>query len=379
MVSAGLAEAGVLEHAFDERLRLARARLNEGVASAVTDTLDGFLDRAGIAAERQWQGIGVDQDSVPSTFRQGRRPGAALVAEVAETDIEYPEEGDEPEDLTHVQKGILRIIDSRKAGLLSASFRTQGREQHAHRVEDLCDASQCHQWLWSLGRTKQQRLPHEEFVIAARLRLGASIIDSETSCKLCGAPIDLTCLHPLTCAIGEATKGHTRIKDAVMELALKADPAAESEPQALTSRPGLRPADILCSAAVRGSLAALDVGVTLPSAADGDVDSDSDAAQRYLNDKLYKYRRHLEAMRANGIVYKPIIWTAWGRAHPDAIAVLRSLAMKAARRRGLISSNELLADSRLGIALELQARAARMVMKCLPTQEDEATSDMGDP
>eukprot|EP00973_Karenia_brevis_P064987 9024454-Karenia_brevis.AAC.1 len=70
--------------------------------------------------------------------------------------------------------------------------------------------------------------------------------------------MDRCCIHPVTCCISEATKGHTKIRDTVMQLALKADPAAESEPQALTSHPGLRPADILCAAAVRGSLAALD-------------------------------------------------------------------------------------------------------------------------
>jgi hypothetical protein len=175
----------------------------------------------------------------------------------------------------------------------------------------------------------------------------------------------------MTCAIGEATKGHTRIRDTVMELALKADPAAESEPEALTSHPGLRPADVLCSAAVRGSLAALDVGVTMPSAADGDAD----AAQRYLDAKLRKYRRHLATLQSNGIAYKPIIWTAWGRAHPDAISVLRSLAITAARRRGLISASAMLAESRLNIALELQARAARMVMKCLPLPEEDENED----
>eukprot|EP00973_Karenia_brevis_P045135 6251260-Karenia_brevis.AAC.1 len=67
-----------------------------------------------------------------------------------------------------------------------------------------------------------------------------------------------------------------------MEMALKADPAAESEPEALTSHPGLRPADILCSAAIRGSLAALDVGVTMPLASDGAASDGADAAQRYL-------------------------------------------------------------------------------------------------
>ena len=87
------------------------------------------------------------------------------------------------------------------------------------------------------------------------------------------------------------------------ELARKADPAAESEPEALTSHPSLRLADILCSAAFRGSMKALDVGVTSPTGAD----DDADAAQVYLNAKLCKYRRHLAAMQSNGITYEPII------------------------------------------------------------------------
>ena len=83
-----------------------------------------------------------------------------------------------------------------------------------------------------------------------------------------------------------------KIRDTVMELALQVDPAAET---ALTSHPGLRSADILCSAAVRGSLAAQDVGVAMPNGADGGAD----AAQLYLNAKLSKYRRHLAAMQTN--------------------------------------------------------------------------------
>ena len=58
------------------------------------------------------------------------------------------------------------------------------------------------------------------------------------------------------------------------------------------------------------------------------------------------------------------------RAHPDVVAVLRSLATRAARRRGLASPSELLSQARRNIAMELQARAARMVLACLPTQED---------
>ena len=100
----------------------------------------------------------------------------------------------------------------------------------------------------------------------------------------------------------------------------------------------------------------------MPTAADGDAD----AAQAYLDAKIRKYRRYLAGMEAQGVHYKPIIWTSWGRAHPDAVSILRSLAMKAARRRGLVSATEILSDSQLSIALELEARAARMVMACPP-------------
>ena len=172
--------------------------------------------------------------------------------------------------------------------------------------------------------------------------------------------------HCLTCAIGEATRGHTKIRDRFTDLAVMADPAAESESVSLTPRPGLRPADVLCSAAARGGLAALDVGVTMPTDSHGNVD----AAQAHADMKMRKYRRYLHEMEPQGIMYKPIIWTAWGRAHPDVVAVLRSLATRAARRRGLASPSELLSQARRNIAMELQARAARMVLACLPTQED---------
>ena len=367
MVSARLAEPGVLEGLFDERLLHARARLGKGLDPEVRQNLNVYLDKCNESAKLQWEHLGTDQAVGFSNGRQGRRPGARMVSDITEADVEHPDEDDEAEDLIHVQKGILRILDTRKAVQLTEKFRSQGREIQALRVEDLCDASQCHEWLWSLRRQKQKRLPHEEFVLAARMRLGASLIESDAICKLCGSSLDRCCLHPLSYAIGEATRGHTKFQDIVMELALKADPAAETEPQALTPHPGLRLADILCSAAVRGSLAALDVGVPMPTGADGDAD----AAQLYLNAKLSKYSRHLAAMQSNGITYKPIIWTAWGRAHPDAISALQSLAIKAARRRGLISASSMMAETRLNIALELQARAARMVMACMPGEDEE--------
>lgn len=85
----------------------------------------------------------------------------------------------------------------------------------------------------------QRILSHEEYVLSVRLRLGASVVDSDVLCQLCGAPIDRCCHHPMSCAIGEATSGHTKVRDSVMDLVLKADATAETEPEALTSCPGL--------------------------------------------------------------------------------------------------------------------------------------------
>ncbi len=98
----------------------------------------------------------------------------------------------------------------------------------------------------------------------------------------------------------------------------------------------------------------------MPSPADGAAD----ATERYKQLKLNKYRRFLETMRAQGIAYVPIIWSSWGRPNPDAARVLKGLAARAARRRGLVSHADLLGDARYGISLQLWARAARMVIAC---------------
>ena len=85
--------------------------------------------------------------------------------------------------------------------------------------------------------------------------------------------------------------------------------------------------------------------------------------------------RHAATRRAPGIAYAPLIWTAWGRQHPDATAVMQALAARAARRKGLTARGDILTASRLAISLALQARAARMVMRCHRAAEDDADDD----
>ena len=100
------------------------------------------------------------------------------------------------------------------------------------------------------ARTKKAgNSPPDEFVSALRLRLGATLMSDDRMCSYCGeAVLDTHGHHSLVCAGAEATRGHTHVRDQVLNLALQADPAAEAEPLALVaSQLGLRPADILTS------------------------------------------------------------------------------------------------------------------------------------
>ena len=67
-----------------------------------------------------------------------------------------------------------------------------------------------------------------------------------------------------------------------------------------------------------------------------------------------------------GVAYRPMVWSAFGRAHPETQAMLTSLAIQAARRRGLRDHSLLLRRVRGAIGVALARRAVRMVLSCLP-------------
>ena len=84
----------------------------------------------------------------------------------------------------------------------------------------------------------------------------------------------------------------------------------------------LRPADVLTTAAF-GRLAALDVGIADPHAAG----AGHDAAAAQVGAKVRRYARFLQGLAADGIAYRPLVWTAWGRPHDDAAAAVASAAV----------------------------------------------------
>lgn len=137
----------------------------------------------------------------------------------------------------------------------------------------------------------------------------------------------------------------------------------------IPSVPTLRPADILTSAALPGRLAALDIGVTSPEAAGAGDDCCEAMARR----KRCDYQMHFAELDTAGVVYRPLVWSTFGREHPDTTVVLEALARQAARRQGLQSHAEVLRRTRAAVAAHLARRAVLMVRSCLGECSDDSS------
>ncbi len=70
-----------------------------------------------------------------------------------------------------------------------------------------------------------------------------------------------------------------------------------------------------------------------------------------------------------------MVWSAFGRPHAETTTIIRQLTKKAARRRGLLNAALLERRACAKIGTEIWRRAARMVMQCLPHDEEPAEED----
>ena len=109
-------------------------------------------------------------------------------------------------------------------------------------------------------------------------------------------------------------------------------------------------------------MAALDVGVMCPDSSGAGDDCCEAMRLRKLND----YAPYLQEMRGNGVRYQPMIFFAYGRLHLETDVVLLSLAIRAARRRGMRGHRFILQRTRRAIGVAIWRRAASMVLACLP-------------
>ena len=163
--------------------------------------------------------------------------------------------------------------------------------------------------------------------------------------------------------MAESTVGHNRVRDTMGCLCGESDPATAVEVVGLCPKDlRLRPADVLTRALHPTLVIAADVGIRAPHA--------KDVTDEPLRDmrvtKMEKYAEHRQDLLDQGIMYEPIIFSAYGRAETRANELLKLAAAKAARQRGMASSTGLLKWWRRQIAAEIWRRAARMVHACLP-------------
>ena len=150
-----------------------------------------------------------------------------------------------------------------------------------------------------------------------------------------------------------------------------ADPSASVETAGLVpSAPALRPADIITSAALPGRLAALDIGVTCPEA----TGAGEDCCDAMYRRKRRAYAPHLHELgEEQDVAYRPMVWSAYGRAHPETEAMLTSMAVLAARRRGLRDHRPILRRVRCAIGVALVRRAVQTQTEhaCIPHLDAE--------
>ena len=82
--------------------------------------------------------------------------------------------------------------------------------------------------------------------------------------------------------------------------------------------------------------------------------------------KVSKYSSILGELQEEGIDYRPLVWSCWGRPGGDAQQAVRTIAAAAARRRGLGNPVVLERHIRSLIGAQIWRRAANMVLACLP-------------
>ena len=92
----------------------------------------------------------------------------------------------------------------------------------------------------------------------------------------------------------------------------------------------------------------------------------NDACESMRRDKLSFYAPYEAEMGREGLTYRPLTFSSYGRVHPEAADILQLMAQRAARRRGLGSHALILRRAHVRIGVELARRAARMVAACLP-------------
>ena len=82
--------------------------------------------------------------------------------------------------------------------------------------------------------------------------------------------------------------------------------------------------------------------------------------------KLRQAAPWLEEAGRAGLTYRPVTFSCYGRASPEAAAAMQQIARRAARRQGLGSPALVLRRLRARVGVELWRRSVAVMRSCLP-------------
>ena len=230
----------------------------------------------------------------------------------------------------HIQRLIMHKIDDRRVAAVLHKMGESCDVAGLRRLDELQHRDQDHTWMWALSPHRGPVMESGDYLEALRLRLGVAGPTDAAPCALCGSTVmDSPGAHALCCARAESTRGHNNVTRQLADEISGIDNGLELEPMGLVPGTLLRPADIL-TGALGGGLTALDIGIASPDA----VGAGADCTESMVSRKLEKYAPHMAALDRQNIDYRPLVFSCYGRLHPDTTATLRTLAKRVARRRG---------------------------------------------
>ena len=194
------------------------------------------------------------------------------------------------------------------------------------------------------------------------MRLGCAGPSDPVPCKLCGMELlDSAGSHAMCCSKAESTNGHFEVTRQIFAGVQQCDPGAETEVAGLIPGTALRPADIL-TAGLGGGAVALDIGICSPDA----QHAGADCVETMRSRKIAYYAPHTGALDRQTIQYFLLVFSAFGRPHPETTAYLRTLSKRISRRRGCSDSGAVYRGLQKAIAVEIWRRAAKQVISCWP-------------
>jgi len=368
--------------AYDRRTRHAADRWSQLLPEIPRQDAARLVEQASAAAEERWRSWcageteaaeNADEPEDAPQARASTRPGAGLVPEVGSEDPEHPAAPQRP-GAPRLQQQLTSLADACVASGLARRAQGSGDWERQLLLTELTSTGLNHEWLWRIDPNKGAALSPDDFVAALRLRLGAGGPSESVPCACCNnALLGPSGSHALLCAQGHSIRGHNAVRDVLYKVSASIAPTTELEPTGLIpTRPLLRPADLLSGVSgFSGRLAALDVGICSPAA----VGAGDNCVESMRLRKQARMQPFADVLGHQGIEYKPITFSCYGRPHEDAKSLMRSLGRQLARRSGTEAHIE---ERRLAarINIEIWRRAAKMLRQCLPySAEEEAEAN----